>query len=148
MQVDNIFELVNKFSKEEDQISASFGFVLKNNKKILKKFLNKIQINIKPKELKKVDIETQVPYDSGNSIIDLSLTIYNRFLVFIESKLYKNEQKISKQLLKYKDILWTKKAEYDNTMVEIGDTSQFIFSTSDNIIAFPFNAWPDNPSSL
>ena len=32
--VDNIFNLVKKFSKEEDQLSASFGFILKNNKKI------------------------------------------------------------------------------------------------------------------
>lgn len=116
MRVDNIFELVNKFSKEEDQISAGFGFILKTNKKVLKKFLNKIQINIKPKELKKVDIETQVPYNSGNSIIDLQLTIYDRFLVFVESKLYKTEQKIFKQLLKYKNILEAKKSEYNNTI--------------------------------
>jgi hypothetical protein len=29
MYVDNIFNLLNKFDKEEDQISASFGFLLK-----------------------------------------------------------------------------------------------------------------------
>lgn len=116
MNVDNIFNLVNKFSKEEDQISATFGFILKNNKKVLNKFLKKILINVKPKELKKVDIETQTPYNSGNSIIDLQLTIYDKFLVFIESKLYKNEETICNQLLKYKNVLEAKRVEYDNTI--------------------------------
>lgn len=114
MRVDNIFELVNKFSKEEDQISAGFGFILKNNTKILRKFLNKIKVNLKPMEFKKVDIETQVPYDSGESRIDLQLTIYDRFLVFVESKLYKREEEIFDQLEKYKKILEIKRAEYNN----------------------------------
>lgn len=116
MRVDNVFELVNKFSKEEDQISASFGFILKNNKKILDKFLKIIKIDIKPRELGEVDIETQVSYESRESIIDLQLTIYNRFLVFVESKLYKNEEKIFDQLEKYKKILEKKRAEYENTI--------------------------------
>ncbi|KYK34790.1 MAG: hypothetical protein AYK22_04770 [Thermoplasmatales archaeon SG8-52-3] len=113
MLVDNIFELVNKFSKEEDQISANFGFILKNNKKILDKFLKIIDIELRPRELKEVDIETQVSYDGGKSRIDLQLTIYDRFIVFIESKLYKNEEKIFDQLLKYKKILEKKRGEYD-----------------------------------
>lgn len=116
MRVDNIFELVNKFSKEEDRISAGFGFILKNNKKILRNFLNKVKINIKPKELKKVDIESQISYDSGESRIDLQLTIYDKFLVFLESKLYKNERKVLEQLKKYSKILQSKKAEYDNNI--------------------------------
>lgn len=116
MRVNNIFELINKFSKEEDQISAGFGFVLKNNVKILHKFLNNIKVNIKPKELKKVDIETQVSYDSGKSRIDLQLTIYDRFLVFVESKLYKKEEKIFDQLEKYKKILEIKRTEYNNNV--------------------------------
>ena len=116
MRVNNIFELVNKFSKEEDQISAGFGFILKNNMKILHTFLNKIKVNLKPKELKKVDIETQVTYDSGKSKIDLQLTIYDRFLVFVESKLYKREEKIFEQLEKYKKILENKRAEYNNNV--------------------------------
>lgn len=112
MRVDNIFELVNKFSKEEDQISAGFGFILKNNPKILNRFLNKIKINLTPKELRKVDIETQTSYDSGESRIDLRITLYNEFLVFVESKLYENEGKIREQLEKYKNILKARKAEY------------------------------------
>ncbi len=98
MHVDNIFELINKFSNEEDQVSAAYGFILKDNAKIVQKFLNKIEINLKPKELKRVDIETQVSYDSGESRIDLQLTIYDRFLVFIESKLYTSVKAIFKQL--------------------------------------------------
>ncbi len=116
MHVDNIFELINKFSNEEDQVSAAYGFILKDNAKIVQKFLNKIEINLKPKELKRVDIETQVSYDSGESRIDLQLTIYDRFLVFIESKLYKSGKAIFKQLEKYKTILDIKRVEYDNNV--------------------------------
>src|SRR3989338_3683768 len=112
MRVDNIFELVNKFSKEEEQISAGFGFVLKNNPKILNKFLKKIKIKLTPKDLGKVDVETQVSYDSGESRIDLQVTIYDKFLVFVESKLYKGEEKILEQLRKYKNILEVRRAEY------------------------------------
>lgn len=116
MHVDNIFELINKFSKVEDQISAGFGFILKNNTKILHKFLSKVKIKLKRKELKKVDIETQVPYDSGESRIDLQLTIYDRFLIFMESKLYKNEERIFDQLEKYKKVLERKSVEYNNNV--------------------------------
>jgi hypothetical protein len=116
MRVDNIFELVNKFSKEEDQISAGFGFILKNNKKILRTFLANIKLNLRPRDLKKVDIETQTPYDSGESRIDIQLTVYGRFLVFVESKLYKSEDRIFGQLEKYKNILEVKRAEYDNNV--------------------------------
>jgi len=116
MRVDNIFELINKYSNEEDQISASFGFILKNNKKILDKFLKIIKIELKPRELNEVDIETQVPYEVGGSRIDLQMTVYDKFLVFLESKLYKKEEKIFDQLEKYKKILDKKKTEYDNNI--------------------------------
>jgi len=116
MRVDNIFELVNKFSKKEDQISAGFGFILKSHPKILNRFLSSIQLDLKARELKRVDIETQVPYDSGKSRIDLQITIYDRFLVFIESKLYRNEKAIIEQLEKYSRILEDKKAEYGNNI--------------------------------
>ncbi len=113
MRVDNIFELTNKSRKEEDQLSANFGFILKNNKEILNLFLKEIGIKLLPKELKQVDIETQISYNSNESKIDLQLTVYSKFLVFIESKLYKNdEDKIFEQLNKYKNILYEKKAEY------------------------------------
>ena len=113
MLVNNIFGLVNKFSKEEDQISASFGFILKNNRRILDSFLRKMKINLRRNELKKVDIETQVSYDSGESRIDLQLTIYDNFLVFVESKLYKNVKSIYAQLKKYCEILEKKRPEYN-----------------------------------
>lgn len=114
MYVDNIFNLLNKFDKEEDQISASFGFLLKQNKKMLKNFLDKINITISKKELNHVDIETQATYDSGESRIDLQLAIYGEFLVFLESKIVKNEDKIIEQLNKYAIILNALKDQYDD----------------------------------
>ncbi len=116
MRVDNIFELVNKFSKKEDQISASFGFILQRHPKILNRFLIDIDLHLKQKDLKRVDIETQVPYESGDSRIDLQITLYNGFLVFIESKLYRSQKNIIEQLDKYSKILRAKRAEYDNNI--------------------------------
>lgn len=114
MNVDNIFNLLNKFDKEEDRISAGFGFLLKQNRKMLKAFLKKINVATSDKELKNVDIETQVAYDSGESRIDLRLTIYGNFLVFLESKIVKNEDKIIEQLNKYAKILNSLKDQYDD----------------------------------
>lgn len=114
MKVDNIFNLLNKFDKEEDRISAGFGFLLKNNRKLLKHFCNRINIALSSKELGNVDIETQMAYDSGKSRIDLQLTIYGRFLVFLESKIVKNENAIIKQLNKYASILNSVREQYDN----------------------------------
>lgn len=117
MKVSNIFELINKFSMEEDQISAGFGFILKNNSKILSRFLSKLKIHLNRKDLKIVDIETQVPYDSAKSKIDLQLTIYSKFLVFLESKLYRSEKTIFDQLHKYKNILESRKQKYNGKVV-------------------------------
>ena len=114
MKVDNIFNLLNKFDKEEDRISAGFGFLLKNNNKLLRHFCDRINIVLSGKELRKVDIETQVAYYSGKSRIDLQLTIYGRFLVFLESKIVKNENTIIKQLNKYASILNSVRDQYDN----------------------------------
>lgn len=114
MKVDNIYKLINKYRAEEDQLSAAFGFILKNNRKLMDEFLRKVDIKLSAKELKGVDAETQVPYDSGKSRIDLQLTIYDNFLVFLESKLYKNEKDIIIQLKKYAKLLENKRNEYLN----------------------------------
>lgn len=114
MNVNNIFELLNKFDKEEDRISAGFGFLLKQNRKMLRAFLKKINIAASDRELKRVDIETQVPFDSGESRIDLQLTIYGNFLVFLESKIVKNEDNIIHQLNKYAKILNSFKDQYND----------------------------------
>lgn len=80
MLVDNIFSLIH--GKQEDQLSSSFGFILKNNRRVLNKFLDQINIRLTNKELKVVDIETQTTYNSGESRIDLHLLVPNRFLIF------------------------------------------------------------------
>ena len=95
MLVDNIFKLINRFGAKEDQLSAGFGVVLKNNKKVLEKFLKKIRISVKSKNLNKIDIETQIAYDSGESRIDLQLVIPYpvRYLIFfgIKNRFYQRK---------------------------------------------------------
>jgi len=53
--VSNIFDLVS--GKEEDQLSSSFGFILKNNTKLLSDFLKHIDIGvINNADLRNIDI--------------------------------------------------------------------------------------------
>ena len=88
----NVFNLVHRFGKEEDQISANFGFILNVNRVVLLDFLKLLGIpihTISKKDIKSIDIETQVPYKFGNKhgIIDLQIKLPNKFLIFLESKL-------------------------------------------------------------
>lgn len=114
MLVDNIFKLVNKFSGTENQLSANFGFLLKHDKNLLDIFLKRLGIILGAKELKMVDIETQISYDSGESIIDLRLLLPNRFLIFLESKVVSTKtDAIYRQLGKYRKILEGNRSEYE-----------------------------------
>ena len=89
MDVQNVFDLVGHFGKEEDQLSASFGFILRNNEDILEKFLKRIGIHeIPKKEWNNIDIETQVSRGiDKQSYIDLQLKLNGHFLIIVESKL-------------------------------------------------------------
>ena len=55
MLVNNIFNLINKFGPAEDQLSAGFGFILKNYPKILMAFLKKLELPFYGKILKITD---------------------------------------------------------------------------------------------
>ena len=120
MNVENVFDLVHYFGNEEDQISANFGFILKVNRDVLKYFLGKkIAIpmqNIKDKELREIDIETQIPYGGRageRSKIDLQMKLEGRFIVFLESKL--GGSRLTKdQLGKYGKILNDFRLFYDH----------------------------------
>lgn len=116
LSVDNIFKLVNKFTGKENTLSANFGFILKNNKKILSAFLRKIKVPIESKRLQQVDIQTQATYDSSESIIDLQLLIPsylpNNFICFLESKVVSTKsESMGSQLKKYRQVL--KKSNYE-----------------------------------
>lgn len=116
MLTDNIFKLLKKVSKDEDQLSASFGFLLKEDPEILNNFLKKLGITLSRHDLKRVDIEALVPYvfKSKTSIIDLQIEIPGRFLIFIESKIVPTKiERILKQIKPYNDILKNKEAEYE-----------------------------------
>lgn len=52
MLTDNIFKLLKKNSKDEDQLSAAFGFLLKEDPEILSNFLNKFGIFLSKNDLK------------------------------------------------------------------------------------------------
>jgi len=113
MLVNNIFNLVNKFGTAEDQLSAGFGFILKNHPKVLMALLKKLGLPIDKKIIKITDIETQVVYESGNSRIDIQLNCPGNFLVFIESKVGAvRPNDMVNQLKKYKDILVSRRSEY------------------------------------
>lgn len=117
MNVKNVFNLVHRFGNEEDQISANFGFILKINKDILVEILEKIGINIKKlkrKDIKMIEIETQVPYKykSEMSFIDLRIKLDNKFLIFFESKIWGSKLGIE-QAKKYSDLLEKEMGDFE-----------------------------------
>jgi len=114
MITDNIFKLVNKFSSQEDQLSAAFGFMLRNNSEIMSVFLKTVGVDAHRKLIKEVDVETQVAYDSGKSRIDLQIIVPDSFLIFCESKITSIKHRaIYQQLRKYREILYSKKSEFN-----------------------------------
>jgi len=116
MLTDNIFKLLKKVSKNEDQLSAAFGFLLKEDSDILRNFLNKLGIQLTKQELKNVDIEILVPYvfKSKKSVIDLQLEIPGKYVIFLESKIVPTKtERIITQIKPYNEILRNKEAEYE-----------------------------------
>ena len=115
----NIFDLVHHFGKEEDQISANFGFILSWNKKALISFLKMLEIPVdslsKNKKIENIDIETQIPYsqEKEKGKIDLQIKLQDEFLIFIESKL-KDRSLSENQLLKYANFLNNERAFYND----------------------------------
>ncbi len=117
MLTDNIFKLLKKVSKDEDQLSASFGFLLKEDHEILNNFLKKLGIKLSRHDLKRVDIEALVPhvFNSKTSIIDLQLELLSKFIIFLESKIVPTKiESILKQIKPYNNILRSKEDEYEN----------------------------------
>ena len=119
ISVRNVFHLVHRFGKTEDQISANFGFILKTNLPALLDLLRRLGIpvsTIRRKNLKKIDIETQVPYLKGvkeGGKVDLQIRLEEKFIIFLESKL--RETKLGRdQLSKYANILAENKPFYEH----------------------------------
>jgi hypothetical protein len=116
MRTANIFHLVHRFGAKEDQISASFGFILQANPPALQALLDRLGLaRVTNRELREIDIETQVPYsgiDSPTSRIDLQIRLPGRYLVFLESKLGSTPA-LLKQLNKYASQLTAARDEYD-----------------------------------
>lgn len=150
--VKNIFNLVHHFGNEEDQISACFGFILYANKEALLDFLKILDIEISNKELKRIDIETQVPYEIGSKsrgVIDLQIKLVNEFIIFIESKL--GRTKLSdNQLDNYSNILNEKRREFKKVrliFITQGDRKTEFLSLKDKLNLkdneFKYFRWED-----
>lgn len=113
----NVFDLVHHFGNEEDQISANFGFILKINENVLLDLLKLLNIptqHLLKKDIKAIDIQTQVPYKTNNTkgIIDLQIKLPDKFLIFIESKLGTTSLG-EEQLKKYSLFLKKERPFYD-----------------------------------
>lgn len=118
MRTDNVFRLVHRFGNQEDQISACFGVILQVNPPVLIALLRRLHIataTLAKKDLKLIEVETQVPYtgrEDEHSRIDLQVRLPGRFIVFLESKLG-NAGLGKNQLGKYAEILKHEREIYD-----------------------------------
>lgn len=115
--VKNIFELVHHFGNEEDQTSANFGFILKMNEPVLIEVLKSLKLftkKLKRKDIQRIDIETQVPYrfKEETHIIDLRLKFEDKFLVFVESKIWDSKLKES-QTRKYAKLIINERESFN-----------------------------------
>jgi hypothetical protein len=119
MRTGNVFHLVHRFGDREDQISASFGFVLQVNRSVLIALLHRLRIPIETvprSELRDIEVQTQVSYtraEDSQSRIDLEIRLPGRFIVFLESKLGNTALGVD-QLKKYTSVLRTVGAAYDH----------------------------------
>lgn len=115
--VRNIFSLVHHFGNEEDQLSACFGFILKNNPPVLMEVLKKLGIDtrgLQKKDVQRISIETQVPYvGEEQSHIDLRIELDDKFLILFESKIWGNRLHEG-QVKKYAGLLISEKASYEH----------------------------------
>jgi len=58
MKADNIFQLIKGEKEKEDQLSASYAFLLTHNRNLLKSFLQSLDVDY----IRKPTIETQKTY--------------------------------------------------------------------------------------
>jgi len=106
-----VFDLVNKFGDEEDQVSACFGFVLKANEDVMSELLTRLGIGkVGRSDIRRIEVETQVAYPSRERI-DLRMKLPDKFIVLLESKLATSLGR--DQLLRYAKVLEKEKAGYD-----------------------------------
>lgn len=119
MRTDNVFHLIHRFGNQEDQISASFGVILRANPAVLLALLSRLHFptrTLVKKDLKMIEVETQVPYsgeEDERSRIDLQLRLPGKFIVFMESKLG-NTALRKDQLGKYAAILKNERETHDH----------------------------------
>lgn len=110
-RTDNIFNLVHHFGNEEDQVSANFAFILTINKMFLLRFLREcLKLKVNDEDIKNIDIETQAVYPEEHGVVDIQITLGNRFFILIESKIWNNKPQ-KRQLIKYARLLKSKKVE-------------------------------------
>ena len=125
MEADNIFKLIKGEKETEDQLSASYAFLLSHNRRLLRNFLKRLDI----KMLKIPKIETQRGYRHGPgkkniSIIDIHISLEDEYLIIIESKVRDNPPDLD-QLQKYASLLRSEKKTYKKIrLVLVTQTNQ------------------------
>jgi hypothetical protein len=117
VSVSNIFELVGRFGAEEDRLTASFGFLLKNDQKLFGGFARSLALDLKA--VAEYDITTQTAYrlfgfeesDERNRI-DLEIVRAGQVTILIESKIGGNKFSQT-QLEKYARLLKDRRSRGD-----------------------------------
>ena len=125
MKANNIFKLIRGEKKVEDQLSASYAFLLHHNRSLLKAFLSSVGIIFHKMPV----IETQRTYSPSKVYeegirIDIHINVENDFLLILESKVRDDTAGLS-QLKKYADRLNAERGSYPKVrLVLITQTNQ------------------------
>ncbi len=104
IKTDNIFNLINKFSNNEDELSSAFGFMLSHNPKFLQAFLKNLGISKPIASMNKFIISTQKRIYNPDGVIDICIKQPGELKIYIEAKVRDNKLE-KKQLRKYAENL-------------------------------------------
>lgn len=109
MDASNIFSLLNRFSPEEDRVTAGFAFLLAHDRHLLGTFLSRCGVRPTSKHVK---VTIQTGHQHGSSRTDVELHDVGGFMVFIEAKIGRNPAHF-RQLNKYARLLTRYRGEYE-----------------------------------
>jgi hypothetical protein len=114
IDVGNIFDLVGRFGAAEDQLTASFGFLLRHDSRLFRAFMTQVgfqQIPAEPYDITTQTFYRQFGFDESNRI-DLEISATFRLSLVVESKIAGNRFSEA-QLSRYARLLEDRRSRGD-----------------------------------
>jgi hypothetical protein len=112
IRVDNIFDLVGRFGAEEDRLTASFGFLLKNDARLFRAFMAEVGVTVASPASYDLLTQSFYPGFEEDNRIDLEISATFDLTCLVESKIGGNRFD-GRQLERYAQLLEDRRARRD-----------------------------------